>query len=81
MNIRFDIFSTEYLQFIFSNLWTFLGFVIILLIITNKIGKPFEWIKIFIARIKTRYERIKIENQIQEKIKKTIPRGLKEDEL
>lgn len=80
MNIQIDLFSVRYLQFIFSNLWTFLGFVIILLILTNKIGNPFAWIKTFIARIKTRYERIKMESQIQEKIKKTIPRGLKEDE-
>ena len=80
MNI--EIFELKYLQFIFSNLWTFLGFVILLLILTDGLRKVLSKANViingFISDIKARYKRIMLEENLTEKLKSKLPIGLKE---
>lgn len=73
--MKIDIFSTEYLQFIFSNIFTFLGFLIILLILTNGLSKLIEPIKDFFTAVKKKYKTIEFRDKFAEKISK---RGGKE---
>jgi hypothetical protein len=70
-----EVFTLKYLQFIFSNIFTFAGFIIILLIITNGIGKLVEPIRNFIASVKNKYKSIQFRDSIADRVKP--PKDLK----
>jgi hypothetical protein len=53
--MKIDIFSLEYLKFIFSSFWVFTGFMIILSVITGELKKLSYWAKDFIARVSLNY--------------------------
>jgi len=58
MNI--EIFELEYLKFILSGVWNFIGFIIILLIITNWMGWLFSAVRDFLKGVKLRYKKLNI---------------------
>ena len=71
MNI--EIFELKYLEFIFSSVWNYLGFIVILLIVTNFLRKVFTPIKNFATNVKERYRKLSSGDKIADKLKALKP--------
>jgi hypothetical protein len=56
--MQIEIFTLGYLKFIFSSIWTFLGFLIILSVITGDFKKLLGKAKFFFGRINFAYKAI-----------------------
>jgi hypothetical protein len=56
--MQIEIFTLGYLKFIFSSIWTFLGFIIILSVITGDLKKLLGKAKFFFSRINFTYKAI-----------------------
>ena len=76
MNI--EIFELKYLQFILSSVWNFLGFIVILLIVTNWMGWLFSVVGGFLKKVKSRYRKLGVPDKLSDKIKTNMPNFLKE---
>jgi hypothetical protein len=65
--MKIDIFTLEYLEFIFSNFWTFTGTIIILLVITGRLRFRLSGLKTFFKNVKSVYNRKVLESELPPK--------------
>jgi|GEM_PF-2638859 hypothetical protein len=54
--MKIEIFTLEYLKFIFSSLWSFWGFIILLAVITGDMKRLLVRWKIFIGKVNLNYK-------------------------
>jgi hypothetical protein len=54
--MRIEIFTLEYLKFIFSSSWSFLGFIILLGVLTGDMKRIPGKIKAFISKVNLNYK-------------------------
>jgi hypothetical protein len=53
--MKIEIFTLEYLRFIFSSTWVYIGFILILTVITGDLKRLFSKIKAFMTRVQLNY--------------------------
>ncbi len=54
--MKIEIFTLEYLKFIFSSLWSFWGFIILLAVITGDMKRLIIIWKTFISKVNLNYK-------------------------
>ena len=78
MNIDIDLFSVDYLRFIFSNVFTFFGFLLIIVVVKGGLSKLFEPVRKFYARVKQKYNDLSMVDSLASRVKKKLPKDLVE---
>ena len=63
-----EIFSLKYLQFIFSNVWVWIGFLIFLLIITSTFKRIFSPLQKYFITVKQKIKDYERKEKIIEKV-------------
>jgi hypothetical protein len=71
--MQIDIFKLEYLQFIFSGFYTYIGFLFILLIVTYTIKKVMTPVRDFFMSVRKRVKDYDKKEKVWEEIKKAQP--------
>jgi hypothetical protein len=65
--MKIEVFTIEYLKFIFSSPWVFTGFIIILTVITRDLKSLSSRIKVFLSRVNLNYRAKLIKEEKQNK--------------
>jgi len=71
--MEIEIFKLEYLKFIFSSLFTYLGFLIYLLIFTYAMKKVMTPVKDFFMNVRKKIKDYDKKEKVWEKIKEAQP--------
>ena len=73
--MKFELFELDTIKYILSSFWTFLGFCIILIIITGDLRRLFFALKNYFTNVGNKYRNILAKDKFKEEIKK--PNNLK----
>lgn len=71
--MEIEIFKLEYLKFIFTNFYIYVGFLIILLIVTNTIRKVFSPVRDYYLKVRQKIKDYDRKEKVWEKVKDAIP--------